>query len=309
MPGLFHSNSHPKGDILMINRKIEYFVTLAETLSFSRTAVIHNVSQTAISQYLAGLEKRLGVTLLDRSRHAVSLTAAGESYYRFVTDILKRNEEEQQLLHTLSAGYQGSLRVGVGLYESCSTEGYFSRFLQSHPEIKVDILQYPYSTLIEKLRLQELDIILSDALCEQAFSRRELLSRPLFASPNYLAAAPVIAEKYTSAADMLRGEFLITNCEADGPSSMSMLRNLLTDQFGFVPEDIAQTNSVSAQLMMVRAGHGVALVPGFVLDMQGQDLVRFDLPEPRSVRYNLMCLSQHDNPAAMLLFDFEKGSL
>ena len=39
----------------MISRKIEYFITLAECLSFTQTAARHNVSQTAVSQYIAGL--------------------------------------------------------------------------------------------------------------------------------------------------------------------------------------------------------------------------------------------------------------
>ena len=39
----------------MINRKIHYFITLAECLSFTQTAARHNVSQTAISQYISGL--------------------------------------------------------------------------------------------------------------------------------------------------------------------------------------------------------------------------------------------------------------
>lgn len=97
-------------------------------------------------------------------------------------------------------------------------------------------------------------------------------------SANYLVAESTLSEQYATAADALRSECLITNCEADGPSSMQMLRRLLMDQFGFVPENIAQTNSVNAQLMMVRARHGVAIVPGFVADVQGQDLVRYPLP-------------------------------
>ena len=66
----------------MINKKIRYFLTLAECLSFTQAAAVHNVSQTAISQYIAGLEDRLGVKLFARSPHQVRLTEAGEYYYR-----------------------------------------------------------------------------------------------------------------------------------------------------------------------------------------------------------------------------------
>ena len=288
----------------MISKKIDYFLTLAECLSFTQTAAKHEVSQTAISQYIASLEERLGVQLFNRSQRFVALTEAGKYYYQQVKSIQRQYEETLHQLHTIASGYHGSLKVGVGMYEYCSTEGFFSDFLTAHPEVRVDILQFPYSTLTEKLRTGELDIIIADALCEDAFSRRELLCRTLMESPNDLVAAPQIAERYADATEMLRHECLITNCEGSGPSSIDMLRRLLTDQFGFVPETIAQTNSVNAQLMMVRAGHGVALVPGFVVDAQGGSLARFSLPEKRSIRYELICLAEHANPAIDMMFGF-----
>lgn len=57
--------------------------------------------------------------------------------------------------------------------------------------------------------------------------------------------------------------------------------------------------------MMVRAGHGVALVPGFIVRAQGKDLECFDLPEKKMVNYNLMCLCEQDNAAVDLMFRFD----
>ena len=138
-----------------------------------------------------------------------------------------------------------------------------SRFLLSHPEIKVDIFQYPYGALTEKLKSGELDVILANVLCEKAFAKEEILSRPMFESFNYLVADRSIAEKYPpgDAAAMLRGECLITNCEDTGPNSMEMLRQMLLREFGVVPERFAQTNSTNAQMLMVRACHALPLSP------------------------------------------------
>ena len=288
----------------MINRKISYFITLAECLSFTQTASRHNVSQTAISQYIASLEDRLGVKLFDRTQRTVALTEAGRYYYEHVSELLKQYDETLVQLKAIDLGYTGSLKVGVGVYEYCSTEGFFSDFLTRHPEIKVDILQYPYSALTEKLKLGELDVILGDALCEQAFNHRALQARTLFTSPNFIAAAPEVAERHNGdVRAMLAGECLITTCEDTGPSSLEMLRALFEDEFGFVPSNISQTNSLDAQLMLVRARHGVAMVPGFIVDAQGAGLVRFSLPSGREIRYNLMCLKDTKNPAVGLLFD------
>lgn len=257
------------------------------------------------SQYISGLEDRLGARLFDRSQRTVELTEAGKYYYAHVTHLLQQHDEALEQVKAISLGYSGSLKVGVGVYEYCGTEGIFSDFLNGHPEIKVDIMQYPYSELTEKLRLGELNLIIGDALCEDAFSRLGLQSRTLFTSPNCIVAAPEISEKHSGdVREMLLKECLITTCENSGPSSLRMLQTLVQDEFGFVPANISQTNSLEAQLMLVRARHGVAMVPGFIVDAQGSGLVRFDLPSRREIRYNLMCLKDSKNPAVQMFFDF-----
>lgn len=289
----------------MMNRKIHYFITLAECLSFTQTAAHYNVSQTAISQYISSLEERLGVRLFERSQRTVSLTEAGKYYHGAVSALLKQYDEALIQTHAIAQGYAGSLKIGVGVYEYCSTESFFSNFLTCHPEIKVDILQYPYSELTEKLRIGELNLIIGDALCENAFNHLSLQSRTLFTSPNYIVAVPEMAERYAGdVCAMLTKECLITTCENSGPSSLQMLSALFLDEFGFVPANISQTNSLDAQLMLVRARHGVAMVPGFIVDAQGAGLVRFELPKRRQISYRLMCLKENKNPAVQLFFDF-----
>lgn len=289
----------------MINRKIHYFITLAECLSFTQTAARHSVSQTAISQYISSLEERLGARLFERSQRTVELTEAGKYYYAHVTQLLQSYDETLEQTRAIALGYAGSLKVGVGVYEYCGTEGLFSDFLNRHPEIKVDIMQYPYSELTDKLRLGELNLIIGDALCEDSFSRLGLQSRTLFTSPNYIVAAPEVAERHGGdVREMLARECLITTCENTGPSSVAMLQALVQDEFGFVPANISQTNSLDAQLMLVRARHGVAMVPGFIVDAQGTGLVRFALPSGREIRFNLMCLKDSKNPAVQMFFDF-----
>ena len=212
--------------------------------------------------------------LLARTQHSVALTEAGKLYYQHVKRAVQEYDDVLVRVRALGKAFQGCLRVGIGMYEYCSTEGMFARFLTAHPEIKLDILQYPYSVLTEKLRTGELDVIVGDALCEDAFGRTELRTRTLFTSENYLvASSEVIARADTrDPAELLRRETLVTNCESDGPSSLHMLYKLLMDEVGFVPDTISQTNSINTQLMLLRAGQGVAIVPGFVFEAQGAGL-------------------------------------
>ena len=291
----------------MLNRKIEYFVTLAECLSFTQAAAVHSVSQTAISQYIASLEARLQVRLFNRNAHAVSLTDAGAFLYERVTFLLRYESDTKRRLTAIAEQYSGYVKVGIGMYESRHTEDFFSRFLMAHPEIKVDIFQYPYGELTEKLKSGQLDVILANVLCEQAFAKEDILSRPMFESFNYLVANRAIAEKYPEgdAVAMLQNECLVTNCEDSGPNSMDMLRQMLLREFGIVPERFSQTNSTNAQMLMVRARHGVAIVPDIVPEAREENLVRIKMNMGELTRYDMVRLANNANPAAQLLMEFE----
>lgn len=282
----------------MINKKIQYFVTLAECLSFTRAANEHGVSQTAISQYIAALEQRLGVKLFNRNPHSVSLSEAGKVYYQRVTHIIQYYEDTVAKTLAAAKAYRGYVKVGIGIYEYYNTDAFFSLLLDRYPDIKTDIYQYPYDELTRRLKSGELDLIVAIDLCKESFAKKEIRTKHLFSSGNCIVADQSIAKKYPQgdAAAMLREEYLITNCENEGPSSMEMLRNLLVDEVGFFPERTTRTNSINAQLMMVRAKQGVAIVPDFIKEIYAPEFVRIPCSRP-PYEYELMSLFENENPA------------
>src|SRR6185503_9131774 len=80
---------YEKLDISLANTSIEQmqfealkvFCDVARNQSFSRAADANRISQSAVSQIVNQLEKRLGVQLVDRSRRPLQLTHSGKAYY------------------------------------------------------------------------------------------------------------------------------------------------------------------------------------------------------------------------------------
>jgi DNA-binding transcriptional LysR family regulator len=68
--------------------ELRYFVSVAETASFTEAASRYDVSQSAISQSIKALEKKIGVTLFTRKNKEVALTKQGQILYKRAVQII-----------------------------------------------------------------------------------------------------------------------------------------------------------------------------------------------------------------------------
>ena len=60
---------------------LKVFCDVAQQRSFSQAAQANDVTQSAASQVVSQLEKRMGVQLIDRSTRPLQLTPLGQTYY------------------------------------------------------------------------------------------------------------------------------------------------------------------------------------------------------------------------------------
>jgi LysR family transcriptional regulator, transcriptional activator of the cysJI operon len=103
----------------------------------SRGAAHLGVSQSAASQHVQEVERRLGVVLFDRSKRPLEVTPAGKIYYDFCRDVLRREEELGRELETVKQQVEGTLRVAsiysIGLSEvSRLQEAFAARYPAVH---------------------------------------------------------------------------------------------------------------------------------------------------------------------------------
>ena len=90
---------------------LRLFREIAATRSMSKGAAHCGVSQSAASQHVQEVERRLGVTLFDRGKRPLELTPAGQRYQEFCRDVLRREEELGLALESLKGAADGTVRV------------------------------------------------------------------------------------------------------------------------------------------------------------------------------------------------------
>jgi DNA-binding transcriptional LysR family regulator len=97
------------------------FRDVAHARSLSRAANMNGISQSAATQHVQELEKRLGVQLLDRSTRPLGLTPGGKLYAELCRDVLRREEDFVAALDEIKAEIEGTVRVAsiysIGLSE------------------------------------------------------------------------------------------------------------------------------------------------------------------------------------------------
>lgn len=94
-------------------RQLRYAVALSETLHFGRAARSQYITQSALSQQIARLERELGTALFERSSHHVRLTPAGEVLVERARELLAEVDAVHADVLGAAAGQRGTLRIGL----------------------------------------------------------------------------------------------------------------------------------------------------------------------------------------------------
>src|ERR1017187_3083479 len=119
---------------------LKVFCDLVETRNFTKAAQINQVTQSAVSQTISGLEGRLKSLLIERSRKNLRLTQEGEVVYDYSKQILQTYDALQSKLQEIDDVISGNVRVatvytlGLHLLPPC-----VKSFLKSYPTVNVHV--------------------------------------------------------------------------------------------------------------------------------------------------------------------------
>jgi DNA-binding transcriptional LysR family regulator len=119
---------------------LKVFCDVAGHRSFSQAAQANDVTQSAASQVVSQLEKRMGVQLIDRSTRPLQLTPLGQTYYEGCKALLEQYMELEASIRTAHAQLARTVRVAAIYSVGLSDMGqYVQRFQAEHPDVRVHL--------------------------------------------------------------------------------------------------------------------------------------------------------------------------
>ena len=246
--------------------QLRYFVSVAENGSFTKAAVQHYISQTAITQQIHTLEETIGVKLLDRNSRPVSLTPAGKVFLKEAREVLGKMDAALLRTREASTGLEGELRLGYTKgYEHSDLPKYLRSFHQEYPNVLISCYRCDTDMLASGLMNGDYDVIFtwdSTNLRQEESLQLQVVERVPLRVALY-ANHPLARRSELSRRDLKQENILFMSPSGTGESFGDAFYIRLYQQAGYQPNILLRSNDMESILMMVAAEEGISIVPEY----------------------------------------------
>lgn len=242
-------------------RHLRSIRAIHEAGGLARAADMLNITQSALSHQVKGLEDQAGVELFVRRTRPLRLSAAGLKLLRLAERVLPEVDAMEDELEGLISGKAGRLHMAIECH-ACF-EWLFpvlEQFRKSWPDVDVDIRPGLAFGALPALTREQVDLVISsdpEELPGVDFT-------PLFDyEPVFVASSQhrLAARAHVTAEDF-REETLITYPVER--SRLDVFTQLLTPA-GVEPRSVRQVELTAVILMLVASNRGVSVLPDWVL--------------------------------------------
>ncbi|MGD9532002.1 LysR substrate-binding domain-containing protein [Pseudonocardia sp.] len=244
-------------------RRLQYFVAVAEELSFTRAAARLHMAQPPLSVQIKALEADLGVTLFDRTSRSVTLTPAGRALLTEARRVLREIDEMTRIVQAAGDGSTGRLVIGfVPSAANLALPYTLRRYRRTYPRVELSLHERTPDTMIRQMHERRIDVgflyapFADDSLASQCASTEALVAALPERHP--LADDPVVD------LNALTREPLILPAQYEIPGLFSQIR-LLLERAGATPPVVQrEVWMIQTIIGLVAAEIGVAIVPSSV---------------------------------------------
>lgn len=275
-----------KGIPMDINYELyKVFYYVATSLSFSEASKKLFISQSAVSQSVKTLEKKLGQPLFIRSTKKVQLTTAGNVLLKHIEPAMNLiSRGESQLLDASALGL-GQLHIGAS-DTICRyfLVPYLKEFHQKFPNVPIKVTNATSIQCVELLDQRKVDLIVTNfpnSHLNHNYIQKSVLSFSdvFIANPNYFA----LQEETLSLKELCN--YPLMTLDRNSTTSEFLHNLFLQHQLDLVPEIELSSNDLLIDL--ARIGLGIAFIPDYCLHEETKDLfvlsTKESLPKRRLV--------------------------
>lgn len=248
-------------------KQLQYFISVAENLSFTKAAQKHYISQTAVTQQIKALEEYLDMTLLKRTKRHVELTPEGEFFLNEARSIVNHVSTSIIKTQEFHSGIFGKLSIGTIMgYEKNALSKYLKTFSNSYPNVTLDIRCDGMTELFNLIEHNLMDIafvINPDQQPLKSFNYKSIKYYPLAA---ILPSTHSLASNTSVDLIELKDEnFIFVKETGDDYGQKTMIQNRYR-KAGFKPNITQRCNDLNTILLLISSNLGVAILPSFVVN-------------------------------------------
>lgn len=263
-------------------KQIRYFIATAEAGRVSQAAINLNVSPSAITTAIKGLEMLLDAKLFDRRSHGVALTLEGHQFLQHARHIMASVDEAMRIPNRANTSLEGPLNLAV----SYTVAGYFlprylNQFHRSFPNIQVQLQEAPRETLEQGLVSGALDLAVM--LTSNLANREDIDSDTLLRSRRRLwlhSGHPLLTRSQVSLEDVSALPYIMLTVDEASDTA-----HRYWAETPFQPKIQFRTSSVEAVRSMVANGTGVSILSDMVyrpwsLEGHRVEVINLSVPVP-----------------------------
>lgn len=229
------------------------FAQVVEQGNLTAAAKHIGLSRTVVSYHIKKLESQLGVTLLNRSTRAISLTEAGLAYYQSCRIISEQANSANQQIENLKNEPEGLLKitcpVNVGMQMIVPA---LNQFRQMFPKIQLDVM---LTDEVVNIMQEGIDLAIRGApLIDSGLQATKFSTLPtcLCGSPSYFKKAG----RPTKPEELAQHEWVIYKL---APNIIKLSKGARVHNI--TVNGSISTNNAAARTAFVEGGHGLGKIP------------------------------------------------
>jgi len=250
----------------MTLQQLEYVLALEKTRHFVRAAEMCGVTQPTLSAMIQKLEDELDCKIFDRSRQPIEVTEIGHSIIQQAQVIIYQSNQLKETVKSEKDNLSGTLNLAViPTIAPYLLPQFIAKFKTLYPEITLKVNEMHTSTIIEKLRVAEIDM----AILSTPLDDPKILEVPLYyerfvayISPN----EPIYSRTEMSATDMPLDKLWVLE---EGHCLRNQVFNFCVEKP--VQNSTYEAGSIGTLVRIVDVNGGYTVIPELHVDLLSEE--------------------------------------